>query len=201
MAALDADDVLAALAALGHDWTPAKIAYKQTIAHDTVTLYDPRWTPVTVQAPYVEAYNAKTGWRSPDDRPTIALTGTAITDGVAEAEIVSGSETLILTLTGGVWPDEGDDFNGIRQSIIDGMDSAQAEAGGWDAKVKAVAAETIVERTSATVVTITLPATGDYAITADETITITIPANIVTADGTLYPFEVAGGSFVITNGE
>jgi hypothetical protein len=67
-------------------------------------------------------------------------------------------------------------FNDIRQAIINGLDSAQSEATGWDAVVTATLPVTAVVRTSDTVVTITLPAEAAYNITATETITATIPA-------------------------
>lgn len=67
-------------------------------------------------------------------------------------------------------------FDDIRQAIINGIDSAQAEGTGWDAVVKAGLPVTAVVRTSDTVVTITLPAFASYDITADETVTATVPA-------------------------
>ena len=86
-------------------------------------------------------------------------------------------------------------FEDARQAIIDGMDSAQSEAAGWDAVVKAGLAVTTVVRTSSTVVTVTLSAFGSYAITANETITVTVPASAVTAAGAL----TATPTFVVTN--
>ena len=71
-------------------------------------------------------------------------------------------------------------FNDARQAFINGMDSAQAEGTGWDAVVKAGLAVTDVVRTSDTVVTVTLPAFASYDITAQETITVTVPATILT---------------------
>lgn len=61
------------------------------------------------------------------------------------------------------------------------LDSAQAEAGGWDAQVKPALAASHFVRTSATVTTITLPAVAGYDITAQETITDTVPGGILTA--------------------
>ncbi len=66
-------------------------------------------------------------------------------------------------------------FADARQDIIDGLDSAQAEGTGWDAVVKAGQAVTDVVRTSDGVVTITLDAFGSYDISAQETITATVP--------------------------
>lgn len=105
-----------------------------------------------------------------------ALTGT-LSDNATEAEIVAGGETLIITLTNDTWVATGATFNGQRQAIIDGMDSAQSEATGWNAEVRDKEGVTAVVRTSDTVVTITLSAAAAYDITAQETITMTVPAS------------------------
>ena len=67
---------------------------------------------------------------------TAALTGTAISGGVLESEIVTGGETIIITLTGDTWVAAGATFDAQRQNIIDGMDSAQTEEFGWNNVVK-----------------------------------------------------------------
>jgi hypothetical protein len=117
-------------------------------------------------------------WISFTSRPTIALTGTITDD--KEAQIVAGGSTIILTVTDDTWVASGATFDAQRQNIINGIDSAQSEATGWDAVVKAGLAVTAVVRTSDTVVTITLPAFATYNITATETITATIPATALT---------------------
>ena len=81
------------------------------------------------------------------------------------------------------------------KAIISGITSAQPEAGGWNAKVRDVLAldETNIARTSPTIATLTIPATGDYVITADETITATIPNAVLTEatdDVVASPFQV-----------
>ncbi len=106
--------------------------------------------------------------------PTIAVTGT-LTSSATEDDVVAGSKTIILTLTNAVWAASGATFDAQRQNIINGIDSAQSEGTGWDAVVKAGLAVTTVVRTSNTVVTVTLSAFATYAITANETITATIP--------------------------
>ncbi len=129
-------------------------------------------------------------------KPTAAMTGTAITGGVTEAEIVTGGETIILTLSNGQWERNTTAFDAARQAMIDGMDSAQAEAAGWDAEVKANEVVGAVVRTSDSVVTITLTAAGSYAVTADETITVTIPAALM--EGQLE--SLSAGTFVVSEG-
>mgnify|MGYP001566849821 FL=1 len=104
-----------------------------------------------------------------------ALTGTA-TAGITEADVVAGAKTLIITLTGDTFVASGGAFDAIRQDIIDGLDSAQAEGTGWNAEVRDNEVVAAVVRTSATVVTITLTAAAAYDITATETITVTVPA-------------------------
>lgn len=123
---------------------------------------------------------------------TAALTGT-VASSANETTIRVGGATIILTLTGDTWVASGATFNAQRQAIIDGIDSGQAEAGGWDAKVKARQSVIGVVRTSDTVVTITLDAQADYQITAQETITATIPAAALTLAGAV----VASPTFTI----
>lgn len=122
-----------------------------------------------------------------------ALTGTA-TASITEADIVAGGKTIILTLTGDTWVASGGTFDAQRQNIIDGMDSAQSEATGWDAVVKAGQGVSGVVRTSSTVVTITLDAFATYNITATETITVTIPGSAVTGGSPI----VASPTFTVS---
>ena len=114
--------------------------------------------------------------------PTCALTGT-VTAAITEAAIIAGGKTIILTLTDDTWVAAGAVFNAQRQNIINGIDSAQSEATGWDAEVKAKIPVTDVVRTSDNTTTITLTAEAGYNITAQETITATIPATAVTSAG------------------
>jgi len=111
-----------------------------------------------------------------------AVTGTA-TASIKESNIVAGGKTIIITLTNDTWVAAGATFNAQRQAIINGIDSAQAEATGWDAVVKALQGVAGVVRTSDTVVTITLDAQSTYNITAAETITVTVPSAALTGNG------------------
>jgi hypothetical protein len=107
------------------------------------------------------------------------ITGTA-TASITESDVVTGGKTIIITLTGDTWVSAGANFDAQRQNIINGIDSGQAEAAGWDAVVKATQAVGGVVRTSNTVATITLDAFASYDITATETITVTIPSSALT---------------------
>lgn len=109
-----------------------------------------------------------------------ALSGTVTT--ATEADIVAGGKTIILTLTNTTWVvAAGSAFDNQRQNIINGLTSAQSEATGWNLVVKAGLAVGTVVRTSDTVVTITLSAFASYSISANETITVTIPSTAVAA--------------------
>ena len=110
-----------------------------------------------------------------------AVTGTIVAGGVHEGEIIAGGETIILTLTGDEWVATAGDDNAITTAIIAGITSDGAEAAGWNAVVKANMVHGDITRTSATVLTIVLAAEATYQITADETVTVTIPATALAA--------------------
>lgn len=85
-------------------------------------------------------------------------------------------------------------FASARAAIISGLDSAQSEGTGWDAVVKAGQGVSGVVRTSDTVCTITLDAFASYNITAQETITATLPAAAFSGNTS----AVASPTFTIT---
>lgn len=126
---------------------------------------------------------------------TAVLTGTVIsTPAITEADVVAGGKTIIITLTGDTWVATVGQDNAITTALIAGIDSAQSEAAGWDAVVKAHMVYTDVVRTSSTVVTVTLGDEATYDITATETITVTIPASAVTLGAQI----VATPTFTVT---
>jgi hypothetical protein len=96
-----------------------------------------------------------------------------------ESDVVTGGKTLSIELTDDTWVASGATFDAQRQNIINGLDSAQSELNGWNNAVRDVIAVGTVVRTSDTLVTITLPATAGYSITAGETITISVPGTAV----------------------
>lgn len=123
---------------------------------------------------------------------SIVLSGTII--GATEADIVAGGKTIILTVTGDTWVAAGATFDGQRQNIINGLNSAGAEANGWNNVVRAGLGVAAVVRTSSTVVTITLTAFATYNITANETITVTVPATALDLNAAV----VAAPTFTIS---
>ena len=128
-----------------------------------------------------------------------ALTGTAVVDGVLESEIVTGGQTIIITLTDDTWIAAGTGPIGTdanTQALIDGIDGDVAGGTGWDEKVQStLVPDDDVVRGSDTECTITLNAAADYAITSDETITVTIPAEVLTGGVEI----TADATFVVTN--
>ncbi len=110
--------------------------------------------------------------------PSATIAGT-ITASVSEADIVTGGKTLTITLSNATWVTAGATFDGQRANILAGIDSAQSEGTGWDADPKVNQTLGGIVRTSDTVVTITWDAFASYNITAQETITVTIPSTAI----------------------
>jgi len=127
--------------------------------------------------------------------PVAILSGTA-TDGITEQEIRVGGDTIIITLHNDTWVTSGANFNAQRQNIINGLDSAQSEGTGWNAEVRDKEVVGAVVRDSDTQVTITLTAAAAYATTADETITVAVPASALITSAVAV---IANVPFSVTN--
>jgi hypothetical protein len=108
------------------------------------------------------------------------ISGT-ITSSTVESDIVNGGKTIVITLTNDTWDADIGQDNSQTQALIDGMESGGSDSNGWNAKV--VGASGALDYTHVTrdpddvTVTITLPAVTEYNITADETITVEVPAS------------------------
>lgn len=114
---------------------------------------------------------------------TAALTGTAAA-GLTEAQVVAGSETIVLTLTGDTWIAAGTGPIGTTaetQAMLDGLTAALSPTNGWNNAVTLSPSDLV--RTSDTVATLTLPATAGYGIDSDETLTWVIPNAVLTTSG------------------
>ena len=116
--------------------------------------------------------------------PSATVSG-SVEPSATEAEVVAGGETIIITLANTTWVAAGGAFDAIRQDIIDGLDSAQSETTGWNAEVRDKQGVAGVVRTSGTVVTITLDAQSGYNNSANETITVTVPASAHSGSGAI----------------
>lgn len=126
-------------------------------------------TVVTITLPAAASYNISVAETITATVPSSALTG---------AVAVTATPTFEVTPVALSFAD-------IRQDIINGLDSAQFEEFGWNAEVRNTLPVSAVVRTSATVVTITLPSSPSYNITAPETITVTVPASAVSGGGAI----------------
>ena len=113
--------------------------------------------------------------------PAATLTGTA-SDDATESEIVSGGDTIIITVANDTFVAFNDT---IRQAVIDGLDAATTPASGWNNEVRDKEVVGAVVRDNDTQVTVTLTAAPAYAITSDETITVTVPGSALTAGSPL----------------
>lgn len=104
------------------------------------------------------------------------ISGT-VTPSIIESDIVTGGKTIIIDLTNDTWVADGATFDGQRQNIINGISSAQSETNGWNNEVRDKQGVIGVVRTSDSKVTITLDAQAAYNITANEIVTVTVPAS------------------------
>jgi hypothetical protein len=136
------------------------------------------------------------GWS--DALPTVTVTGTAITGGVAEAEIVSGGQTLIFTLSTGTW---GTTMATHATTLNTALNGSASGAGSWDDEI--VLSGTDIVRTTSTVLTVTLPAAASYSISGDETVTFELPYTMLLFNGVAWTststMTASPTTFVITN--
>src|SRR5688572_24255247 len=100
-----------------------------------------------------------------------------------EADMVNDGLSVFITLTNDTWVAGGLFDDTVRQAIIDGLDSAQSEATGWNALVRDVLAVGTVVRAADDIVSIIVPATPGYDLTALETITVTVPESALAVSG------------------
>lgn len=120
------------------------------------------------------------------------LTGTAIAGGVTEAQMVTGGETLIVTLEGEIWHADIGADNAITTAFLAGI------TGNDDyATIAALTDFGDVVRTSDTVVTLVWPAGVGYSILANETVTVAVPASVLASNKGVGPIPV---TFDITEG-
>ena len=123
---------------------------------------------------------------------SVAVTGTAGSNGALESEITDGGQTVVLTLTNTKW--QSTLTTQMKQDIIDGLDAAESETAGWNNQVRDTMGTSSVVRDNATQVTITI-AEGDvsgYRIADDEVITVTVPASALVYNAALVGPETFG---------
>ena len=109
---------------------------------------------------------------------SVTLTGTAISGGVTESQIVTGGKTIIETISNDTWVDTMCDDNAFTTAHIAGFTFDQSEPGGWANQV--TLDHTMCTRDSDYQLTWILPATVGYDITTTETGTDNVPATSTT---------------------
>ena len=124
------------------------------------------------------------------------FSGSNVTESQIIAGLVEGNPiTIILTLSSATWDADLAGDNAVSTAFIAGFDSAQAEAGGWNATIRDVLTFAAISRDSDTQATLTIPATVGYSITANETITITIDSSCTSHSEDI----VASGNLTVSN--
>ena len=112
---------------------------------------------------------------------------------------MTGSSTIVVTLTGDTWAasdgtdgtNANDYLTATADALLDGLSNVSGSNDVADIIAAAKADITATDndaviRTSATVLTITLPAVSGYAIGTDEVISLTVPAGMmVTTTGAI----------------
>ena len=109
--------------------------------------------------------------------------GGSATFGIAEAAIVAGGKTVIITLFGDTFVAAGTGPIGSTadtDAFIAAIVAATSPANGWNNVVVANAETTDMVRVSDTVATWTLDAEVSYDISSRETVTATVPAAVLT---------------------
>jgi hypothetical protein len=151
-------------------------------------------SPVT-QTTYMGDLTVATARTSGGTPPaSAALTGTS-TSGWYESEVVSGGDTVIVTLTNDTWVAAGSLFDAQRRNILDGIVAASSPTNGWNNSRSSLAVTNVV-RTSDAVATITLGALASYSVTASETLTVTVPGSALSGGNAV----VALPSLMISEG-
>lgn len=115
------------------------------------------------------------------DTVTAAITGT-ITATVDEDDITTGGKTIIITLIGDTFKAAGTGPIGSTadtQTLIDGVSAASSPANGWNNEVRDKALTSEIVRTDDNTATWTVAAQAGYNISAQETITDTIPTDVL----------------------
>ena len=153
--------------------------WSETHIYDVVTGAEmaQRFGGVTAQHSPVAYPNRSQTAGLPAGLGATATIGGTVVPNALDTSIVSGGQTIEITLSGDTWVAAGPTFDAQRQAIINGLNSDGVELTGWNNEVRDKEVVTAVVRTSDTLVTITLSPSASYAITADETITVTVPAS------------------------
>lgn len=133
-------------------------------------------------------------WAEASDPASAIVSGTAVT-GLSQSKVVTGGETIVISLQNATWVSSGATFDAQRQNIINGITASVTTTNGWNNEVRDNLAVTAVVRTSNTQATVTLSAQAGISITDNEIITVTVPASATSESGPL----IASPSFTLSS--
>jgi len=135
---------------------------------------------------------------------TSAVISSTIIDKTNERDVELGGKQLICTITNDTFKAAGTGPIGSiadSQALIDGITSNGSETFGWNNVVRDAALTSAITRNSDTQFTFDLAAFGTFDITANETVTETIPTDAlvigaapIVATPTFQILEVGGGA-------
>lgn len=112
------------------------------------------------------------------------LSGTAVQSPIGKNDIIMGGKTIVITLDNDCWVSDVASNKTKRDALIEGLTADGTEGSEWNKVLTALkTSSTGVSRTSQKEVTITLPATPDYNITANQTITLRVPSDSLSSGG------------------
>ena len=135
---------------------------------------------------------------------TLTISG-SITLNHSEQDVIDGNQEIILNLTdGATW------IAAVADSLAD-WQLVFSSSGSWG-EISSLLSLASLERTNDTVFTITLPASAAYAIWADETVTITVPDELLATGSALNTsaftitdeapvISIYSGSTLLTNND
>ncbi len=115
----------------------------------------------------------------------LELSGTAVTEGLGEGDIVAGGKTLIISLANGEFAADVASNQAKREAVIGGLTFLNNTAQG-DLLIQALksAGEAAMTRNSSTKITIVFPAVSAYDINTNETIIVKVPYRVPTGSAT-----------------
>jgi hypothetical protein len=114
-------------------------------------------------------------------RMSADITGSAVESDLDEADIVTGGKTIIVTLSDAKWASDLKTDSTKRNALFSGFTTA-TETTEWAKVINALktdGAQAISMNAELTEVKITLPTISGYNIASDQTVTLSIPASVV----------------------
>lgn len=116
----------------------------------------------------------------------VSLDGTAVTQGLAEGDIITGNRTLIINLVNGEFAQDVASTESKRNAIYNGI-TATNDTAKWAEVVTALknSGEGAITRNSKSKLTITFPAVPGYDITMNEILSIKLPCKTTSGEAIL----------------